>query len=90
MANDRSPIHESLNRILQDLRACQDEITAARAKGVTVDSAPMLARIDSLANQGHALWPQGEEHRDPDFEDILHVKADIQNLALECRRAVSA
>ncbi|QQC67869.1 hypothetical protein [Paraburkholderia ginsengisoli] len=90
MANDRSPTQESLNDILLDLRSCQDEITIARAKRVTIDSAPMLARIDSLANRGHALWPQGEEHRGPAFEDILRVKADIQNLAVECRRALSS
>jgi hypothetical protein len=90
MTNDSSPIRQRLNRLHQDLLACQETINLARASGTTVETVQFLAEVNILADQAHALWPEGEEHRSPDFEDILHIKAEIHNLAVECRRVLSS
>ncbi|MGF6971689.1 hypothetical protein QFZ94_000116 [Paraburkholderia sp. JPY465] len=90
MTNDSSPIRQRLTRLHKDLLACQGAISLARASGITVETTRFLAEVNSLADQAHALWPEGEEHRSPDFEDILHIKAEIHNLAAECRRVLAS
>ncbi|MEM5389806.1 hypothetical protein VSR68_40700 [Paraburkholderia phymatum] len=89
MALPTSSTIESLSRILRDLLACQEEIRAAYPDGGAVNSAAALGRVNDLADEAHALWLRAPWPDEQEFDEIVRLKADIQNLTVECRRALA-
>lgn len=85
MSIPASPTRERLDALLGELRGYRKQIGVPAAPAG--ERGDLRERVDALAGAAHRLWPQNDdEHRSPEFDEILRLKAEIFNLAIECRR----
>lgn len=85
MTSIASSTRQRLDALLAELRDYRKQIATPATSARDRDE--LRARVDALTDAAHQLWPANDdEHRSPEFEEIVRIKGEITNLVIECRR----
>lgn len=83
-----NPTLDVLRDLLADVEALRDRL---RNPGAPLDRTAAEDELTTLARRAHALWITGSQDvASTAFDDMVTIKAAIQNATAECRQALTA
>ncbi|MGH8782178.1 hypothetical protein [Paraburkholderia sp.] len=89
MSITANPTLDVLRDLLKDAETLRDRLRDAAASDAPLDRAATTHQLAVLARRAHALWITGaQDIAGAAFDDMVTVKAAIQNATVECRRSL--